>query len=72
MSQRDVRDVVGDVMRRAQFGENCEPWIDVPEAIQVHWRNYADRILRSLAGAGLELSTRQPPQAKSTVDDELT
>lgn len=69
MSHFDFRDVFGDVMRRAQFGENCEPWIDVPEPIQVQWRNYADRVMRSLAAAGIELSTQQPAQLKSATTD---
>lgn len=68
MSHRNIRDVVGDVMRRAQFGEKCEPWIDVPEPIQVQWRNYADRIMRSLASAGIELAPRQPTSPKSADD----
>ena len=65
MSQSDVRDIFGDVMRRAQFGENCEPWIDVPPPMQVQWRNYADRILRSLAAAGIELTTRDASEQRS-------
>jgi hypothetical protein len=60
MPDCDIRDIFGDVMRRVQFGENCEPWIDVPEPIQAQWLNYADRIMRSLADAGIELSTREP------------
>ena len=69
MSHCDVRDVFGDVMRRAQFGENCGPWIDVPEPMQAQWRNYADRIIRSLAAAGIELSTRRPAHLKSEATD---
>lgn len=69
MSHRNIRDVVGDVMRRAQFGEKCEPWIDVPAPIQAQWRNYADRFMRSLASAGIELATRQPKSPSA--DDEL-
>jgi hypothetical protein len=65
MPHCDVRDIFGDVMRRVQFGENCGPWIDVPEPIQVHWRNYADRIMQSLAVAGIELSTCKPARRKS-------
>ena len=69
MSHCDVRDVFGDVMRRAQFGENCGQWMDLPEPMQVQWRNYADRIMRSLAAAGIELSTRRPTRSKSEASD---
>jgi len=65
MSQGDVRDIFGDVIRRVQFGENCEPWTEVPPPMQVQWRNYADRIMRSLAAAGIELSTRDPAEYRT-------
>lgn len=70
MSNSDVRDIIGDIMRRAQFGENCESWGEVPAPMQVQWRNYADRIMRSLAAAGIELSTRKPIKAESAGVDE--
>ncbi len=69
MTNSDVREIFGDVMRRAQFGENCEPWIDGPPPMQVQWRNYADRIMRSLAAAGIELITRDPAEQKSAEVD---
>ncbi len=69
MPNGDLRDVIGDAVRRAQFGENCGPWIDVPEPIQIQWRNFADRIMRSLAAAGIELSTHQPTRLKSAATD---
>lgn len=56
----DLQDMIGDIVRRAQFGENCGSWSDVPAPIRLHWRNLSDRIMRSLAAAGIELSTHQP------------
>lgn len=69
MSHFDIRDVFGDVMRRVQFGENCEPWNKCPEPIQAQWRNYADRMIRSLAAAGIDLSIHQQGRLKSAVTD---
>lgn len=37
--------------------------------MQVQWRNYADRIMRSLAAAGIELITRDPAEQKSAEVD---
>lgn len=69
MCHDDLHDTIGDIVRRAQFGENCGPWIDVPAPIRLQWRNLADRIMRSLAAAGIELSTHQPARLKSAVTD---
>lgn len=57
MADRGVIDVVGDALRRAQFGNECEPWPELPEPMRVQWRNYADRLVRTLAAAGITLST---------------
>ncbi|MFD2183696.1 hypothetical protein [Rhodoplanes azumiensis] len=57
MADRGVIDVVGDALRRAQFGNECEPWPELPEPMRVQWRNYADRLMRTLAAAGITLST---------------
>ena len=70
MPHFDIRDVFGDVMRRVQFGENCEPWTNCPEPIQAQWRNYADRTIRSLAAAGIELSIQQQTRLKSAADGD--
>jgi hypothetical protein len=57
MSNRGMNDVLGDALRRAQFGEECQPWREVPEPIRTQWRNYADRLMRTLTAAGVQLST---------------
>lgn len=57
MADRGVIDVIGDALRRAQFGDECEPWPDVPEPIRAQWRNYANRLIRTLSTAGVTVTT---------------
>lgn len=56
MAHRGLVDVLGDALRRAQFGNDCEPWPELPEPIRVQWRNYADRLMRTLTAAGVQIT----------------